>query len=415
MSNADIRNALFSAAGEAMAQHGVEGLSLRSLTASVGKSTSLVFQQFGGKDGLLRETMGAMFERDRDFHNRFFGSLAGLELSEGLLSEVIQEYIRQRSSDITARAWLEAVYKSHQFPDIKPLVREWHLCRSGFWARLLEHTSFAALGSALPSYLVAEEAFASALLGRMDYTLLLRETVEAIIRGCAGKHDPASRRGPVGRWLEQRGDITAVVSSVDVPPSMEALMQAAVEQIILSGVTGLNLKRIASEIKQAPSQIVYYFGDFATFRRMAIWRALMHALPVYLNKNQPQNRADTDWAKELARTTRIPSAENLAGFYVTYSRALGQTCLLASSDPTLEDFVLNLRLLEGDGIYNASQHNWDLQARLGRDTATSFALWIKGSAILNEAAGLEGCDAELIRATAHILSGKPPHSEASSS
>jgi|SRR5690625_262218 len=58
-----LRERLLDTAGEALARGGAAALSLRSLAAAVGTSTSAVYTLFGGKPGLLHELYGQAFER----------------------------------------------------------------------------------------------------------------------------------------------------------------------------------------------------------------------------------------------------------------------------------------------------------------------------------------------------------------
>lgn len=119
----------------------------------------------------------------------------------------------------------------------------------------------------------------------------------------------------------------------------------------------------------------------------------MHALPDYLDVSRDRDDGySADWSRELGETMQGKGDDRPAGFYVNYSRTLGQTCLVAATDPAMREFVLQLRVIEGAGIYRASQSIWAPSVRLSRDTATGFALWIKGQAILNEASGSNSTD-----------------------
>ncbi|WP_066764916.1 hypothetical protein [Sphingobium sp. CCH11-B1] len=389
----DLRDDLIAATVAAIAADGIEGLSLRVLSQSVGKSTSVVFQLFGGKDGLLRETAKAMLERDQQYHAELACGLQGLTLTDALLSECLLHYVRQRTLVNSARFWTEAVFKSRHLPGIEGLVAQWRAMRASFWTGVLEGSRYAGLGGVLGGYLTMEEAYASALKGRLDYDLLLRETVDGLLSGCAGRHDPTTTRGAAASLVEERAFANAADFAVAPPAKMEMLMEAAVDQIMRMGATGLSLKQLAASVNQPPSQIIYHFGDFAAFRRQAIWRALMHALPDYLDVSRDRDDGySADWSRELGETMQGKGDDRPAGFYVNYSRTLGQTCLVAATDPAMREFVLQLRVIEGAGIYRASQSIWAPSVRLSRDTATGFALWIKGQAILNEASGSNSTD-----------------------
>ncbi len=58
-----LRGRLLDHAGELLSDHGPHALSLRSLAAEVGTSTSAVYSLFGGKPGLLRALYIEAFER----------------------------------------------------------------------------------------------------------------------------------------------------------------------------------------------------------------------------------------------------------------------------------------------------------------------------------------------------------------
>lgn len=381
----DIAVQLRAAFSQLGAEQGIENIALRAVSATVGRSTTAVFQHFGSKERLLLASMEEAFERDSAFHDRFLATLANLPADAQVRGATVCFYITQRSRCQDAQLWLEALFKSRQFPELRPLVLRWHIMRRDFWSRLLGHTQ-EAMADLLAAYTAAEEAYAAALQDEPAYHLLLRETAGRLFASPAA----GAPRGAAGAWTESSLPPLAPIRPTADNETITRLLDQATRVILRRGPAGLNVRRVAADAVTAPSQIVYHFGDFATFRRQAIVEVLMRGLPAGLDPKQPAGAgagASADWMDDLHKAATPHALNQPAGFYVNYARVLGQACLLAKRDATLRPLALRLRAIEGAGIFHLSQSQWPEPLRLDRDGATAFAIWIKGHAIVNEALG----------------------------
>lgn len=390
----DVHGRLLAATQRLAVDNGLEDVSLRAVSAAVGKSTTVVFQHFGSKEGLLLASIGDAFVQDQGYHARLREALEGLEIDAGTLAGILCHYVTDRVARTPARLWLEACYKSREFPMLASILADWEAMRRAFWRDLLRDTPLTALALLIPAFTTAEEAYASVLAGDIGYDLLLRESAWRLaIGGCAD-----ASRGAAGRWRESRVRQFAAVDREAVGSTMARLLDQAVRVLAKRGAAGLNLRRVAADAEVAPSQIVYYFKDFATFRRQAIVEALRQGMPAFLDPTGQASaaaEAPGDWAQTLTKMTLAGRPGRPAGFYVNYARILGQACLTAVRDSTLRPLILDLRAIEGAGIHRLSGIAWPDACKLGREGATVFALWIKGHAITGEAlAGIEPRDSD---------------------
>lgn len=366
------------------AEQGIENVALRAVTGTIGRSTTAVFQHFGSKEGLLRASMEDAFERDCTFHDQLLASLSDLPVDPQVLSTTAYFYITRRVRCEPAQLWLEGLFKSRQFPELRPILSGWHAMRQRFWARLLG-SGQGALADLLATYTSAEEAYAAALIDEPAYHLLLRDTASRLF----SRPPAGAARAAAGRWAEEQMPPLGFAERRDDSETAQRLLDQAARVILRRGAADLNVRRVAADAETAPSQIIYHFGDFATFRRQAIVAVLMRGLPVALDPNRPvdTHAEAAEWANDLGRAAQADRSGQPAGFYVDYARVLGQACLLAKRDATLRTLAMQLRTIEGSGIFHLSQAQWPVALRLDRDGAATFAIWIKGHAILNEAFG----------------------------
>lgn len=411
-----LRHVLLDATEALAASNGIEGVALRAVAVAAGKSTTAIFQHFGSKEGLLLASIEHALAKVAHWHDEWRASLGGLPLTREALAEVIAFYVQSQSTDSAARLCLETLFKSRQLPGVSGLLTEWDCMRRRFWEDLLSRSPYTHLAPILATYTAAEQGFAVSLSSEPRYALLLREAVLGLLDGCHGAHDPNQVTTPAIHWLEQNVVSPETLGGSDPKgtrgpvAAMERLIDRAAATIIEQGISGLNLRRLAAEVDVAPSLIVYHYGDFASFTRAAIWRAMMDDVPDYFDSSQGAaagRGADRNWLADLERAVVAADGNHPAGFYVNYARILGQVSMLATRQPELRPLILQLRAIEGSGIHHASQTVWPRAFRLGRRTAASFAIWIKGQAILNEGLppGSQATRASDALATLSILTG----------
>lgn len=403
----EIRDALLAASLTLTARQGAEGFSLRAIAAAAGRSTTVIFQQFGSKEGLLRATLAHALTLCEKRQEAVLAALDDMPRNPATLRDAIAFHILDEVRRPATRLFLEALFKRDHFPEIAELLRDWDAMRRRFWAALLAGSRYASLAPIFASYAVIEQGFAAALEGEPRYALLLRETLAGLLY--AGATDLKAEQG-VGTaiaWAEQRA-----FPKEERPPStpaMEALLDLAARAVIEHGPAAINPRRLATQAGVPPSLIVYHYGDFAAFTRAAVWRAIMHGLPRYLDlgRQEVSGRDAEDWLQELARSLHPSGTETPAGFYVHYARMLGQLGTLSQRHPEFVPLLLQLRAIEGMGIERASRSLWPERYRLDRTSASGFAIWMKGRAILNERLALDDApgahERDILRALSALI------------
>lgn len=386
MNNEPLRATLIDSAIALLASDGLEGATLRAVSAAAGRSTTAVFQQFGSKDALILAALREAMERDRAFHAELLASVSGLTLEPEILSDLVVLYVERRAeTGGTAHVWQEALFKARQIPDSAALLRDWHGIRREFWTALLTQAAVPrTLAPVLTGYLAIEETYAATLRRRTDYALLLRETVRQLVDGAFGRTDAAAPPGPVTTWLAPEP-----VPLIELPketPLSQRLLDLAVRDVLDHGPAELNPRELARSAGISPSMIAYHFGDFARFTHAAIWGAIMRDVPFALSGNLWPGETRLSlarWQEEWERMAEPAKDGEAAGNYVRYARILGQACRLALRRPELLPLVAHFRNIEGLGNFRASRDTWPESLRLNRLAATGFAIWIKGHAILN--------------------------------
>jgi AcrR family transcriptional regulator len=400
-----IRAALIDATIAELAGYGLEAVSLRRVAAAVGRSTTAIFQHFGGKAGMLGASLEVALDRDCAFHEGLSDEVDGLALDHPALVSLIALYIEQLATDPSARIWREILFKSAQLAAPPLLLERWHAMRVAFWQRVCAGTpASATLAPLLTAFTAMEESYAQNLSDDVGYALVLRETIGRLLDATFDR--AAAPSDPVSTWLQ---------THVSAPPAPErkgdavlgdTLLDLAAREIFQHGVSALNHRRLTALAGASPAMIIYHFGDMATFTTAAIWQALMQGLPAYLQRDETRGATLAtmeDWAASLGKTVSRSASGPSAGFYIGYARIVGQVCLLARREPALVPLVRYLRAIEGSGVHRASQFSWPEALRMGRANAGGFAIWIKGFAILNEALARDGGEPAALIDAAHRL------------
>lgn len=399
IATADIRAILIAATQQLALERGLHGCSLRAVATQAGRSTTSVFQHFGSREALLQATLEDAVARSAAWHEHYGAQLAGMPQDIACLSGTIAHYIVQASADPAIRFCQQVLFTPGHLPGSPLLLARWDQARRGFWDDALATTAYAALAPVIATYSVAEGGFATALADQPGYAVLLAETCTALLQGVAGLHDPQAGATPATEWLLAR-TVTPPALDATAPDAMQRLLDQAAGRILREGLAGLNLRSIAKGADLSPSLVNYHWGDFASFTRDAIWRALLHGLPRMLSQAGDTSLSGDEWQVQLDAAIR-PGG----GFYVNYARILGQLGMEAARAPQYVPLLAWLRAIEGTGIHSASHTAWPSRLRLGRPVATAFALWIKGRAILNEAIVQGGSAPDRPQAVAALLAG----------
>ena len=388
-----------------IAEQGLASLSIRDLAQSIGKSTTVIVNLFQTKAGLLAAVAEAGLQADAAFHARFLTETRGAPLERSTLRVLAMGYIVRRAAPEArfVRVWEEFLTDREACLAAGPQLRAWAHLRERAWTELLEPApAVARLAPVLAPYLTMEGLYASALVGRADYDLLLAEALDGLM---ARALDAPSPPTPVLDWVE------AGLTPPE-PPGLEAgsmklrLLDIAADLIMEGGVGAVTNRSVTQHAKASTSTILYHFGDMRTFLSQAIWHSVFREIPAYLDWRRPLDRsrpADLSaWSELMAATLKhAPAGEPVAaGFYVKYARLIAQICLLARRDPAFQDLAALLRGPEGGGTYARREAIWPPQFALTRLSAAHFAIWIKGQALLNaiEANPSQDLQAQLQRA-----------------
>jgi AcrR family transcriptional regulator len=378
-----------------VADKGLDQFSMRVVAATIGRSTTSIIQGFGNKNGLLAAMVATAFDRDAQFHAHFLQNISGLILDRDALTETIAYYIESRVTcgDAAIRVWPELLFNGGRSPIWTPMLIRWRQMRENFWDTLLPDGLPNLLSLVLADYTVMEEVYAVVLQGGFDYRLQLRETVGRLVDGaiCAKTIDNVDQ---VRTWLADTAPPAPPRSLESAGTSRSRLLAVAAAEILAHGATALNHRRLTAKAGVSTAMIIYHFGDMEQFTVEAIWHALLNGLPAYLddsNPARPVRQTDEEWPNVLAKTLVSSGGGACAsGFYIGYSRIVGQTCLRARHHPNLVTLVRYLRLIEGSGMHHASQTSWPPTLALDRGRATVIAIWIKGWAMTVESTGEDG-------------------------
>ncbi|CAN7433467.1 TetR family transcriptional regulator [Phenylobacterium sp. LjRoot164] len=383
-----LRVQAIAAAMAIIADQGLAALSIRDLAQAIGKSTTVIVNLFQTKAGLLAAVAEAGLQADDEFHARFLAQTRGAPLERSTLRVLATGYIVRRAAPEArfVRVWEEYLTDHEACLAAGPQLRAWAHLRERAWAELLARApAFARLTPVLAPYLAMEGLYASALIGRADYDLLLGEALDGLM---ARALDAPSPPTPVLDWIE------AGLTPPE-PPGLEAgsmklrLLDIAADLIMEGGVGAVTNRSVTQLAKASTSTILYHFGDMRTFLSQAIWHSVFREIPTYLDWRRPLDRsrpADlAAWSELMAATLKLapPGAPAGAGFYVKYARLIAQICLLARRDPAFQDLAALLRGPEGGGTYARREAIWPPQFALTRMSAAHFAIWIKGRALLN--------------------------------
>lgn len=385
-----------------IADQGLAALSIRDLAQSIGKSTTVIVNLFQTKAGLLAAVAESGLGADAAFHARFLAQTDGAPLDRTTLRALAAGYITRRAAPQArfVRVWEEYLTDREACLAAGPQLQAWGQLQARAWTELLDRApAFARLAPVLAPYLAMEGLYASALIGRADYELLLDESLDGLMARALDTPPPAT---PVLDWIE-----AGLVPPQ--PPGLEAgsmklrLLDIAADLIMEGGVGAVTNRSVTQLAKASTSTILYHFGDMRTFLAQAIWHSVFREIPAYLDWRRPLDRsrpADLAAWSELMAATLEPAPAGApadAGFYVKYARLIAQICLLARRDPAFQDLAALLRGPEGGGTYARREAIWPPQFALTRMSAAHFAIWIKGRALLNaiEPTSTDGLKAQL--------------------
>lgn len=374
---------------DAAATQGLDGVSLRAIASDAGASTTAIFQNYSGKAELIADAVRAACVRDEDFHRGLREQASALVRGHLGFADFIVSYVELRAAHAPARFLSEVLVKARDYPQCRADLVLWHDARLKFWASMIELQGVpAGFATIVADYVLMEEFYAFALVGQIQYRLLLHETARALCD--AAFHDGQSNttNGSVSLALGVTPYSARVPSSNGGHAVAGKLLAAAVQTINRGGIGAINQRAIAKAVGVSTAMIPYHFKDMRTFTTQAIWHALVQDIPVQLDPDQENEglpRSLPEWLSNLDALLQSGTAERDAGFYVSFSRLTGEASLMARRNPALLPLIEYLRGLEGWGTYRVGSAIKPLAQRIGRDHAAAFGVWIKAEAILRGA------------------------------
>lgn len=389
----DARARAVAAAMDIVAGQGLAALSVRDLAAAIGKSTTVIFNLFQTKAGVLAAMVEAAMDEDLAFHDAFLSQVDGLILDHRRMVDITARYVLARAEPSArfARIWEEVLIDPEAAQAARePLARWLAMRRSKLDGLLARDARLARLGAVYLPYLLMEELYAAALARRLDYELLLRESLEGLMAMAFG--EPSGGEARVAQWFTDALVLPEPPSKRHAEQSVKMrLLDIAADQILERGIGAVTNRAVTRAAGVSTSTILYHFADMRSFLAEAIWHSVFREIPDYLDTRSPRDReraADLEGlAALLAPTLRPGSSEDpgRAGFYVKYARLIAQICLIARRDAAFENMAMLLRGPEGGGTYARREAVWPPTFAMTRLGAMRFAIWIKGSALLSAA------------------------------
>lgn len=370
---------------EAIAWSGAGNVTMRSVSAGAGGTTAAIVHHYGSKSGLIAAAIDAAMEDERVLHGSLKNMLSGRPLGHLNFTEWVAQYVMQRTTNSSARFWSELLFHANQIEGAPAAIADWHAMRLGFWSEILATQQCdQTMADYIVTYLCMEEAWAQGLAGFREYPLLLRETLRAATSNLfSSRWDEAHS---VSDWLEERLSRFSLHAPSDPNSLDQRLLSLAADDIFANGIANLNQRRIAERAGVSPSMIAYHFGTMAAFRNQAIWRAMLHPIADPSNPYSHHREVLTldDWSSLMGDTISPASNGREAGFYVPFSRMIGEIALLSHREPEMEPLAEHLRILDGSASYQTSKTRWHGVLSFQRGQASAFAVWMKGRAVLNE-------------------------------
>ena len=138
-------------------------------------------------------------------------------------------------------------------------------------------------------YLLMEELYAAALARRLDYELLLRESLEGLLAMAFG--EPSSGEAKVARWFTDALVLPEPPSKRHASGSVKMrLLDIAADQILERGIGAVTNRAVTQTAGVSTSTILYHFADMRSFLTEAIWHSVFREIPDYLDTRSPRDR-----------------------------------------------------------------------------------------------------------------------------
>ena len=386
---------------------GLVGFSLRALAKRAGVSTTQVFRHFDSKDDLLLRALAMCVEEDSDVHDALAASTRDLATAARARTDLMVRYIGVHSRSRHSRFIAEMLVRIMDFPTTAPLVQACLDRRTMFWNAIFAERAAqtAGLGETLALIALMEEFYAYALGDDITYGLLLPDTCRTICEPEAA----TTVHPPISAILDTQPYSIRLPSNGAANPVATHLLDQAAAMISRTGIESLKQREFARQCGTSASAIAYHFGDMENLRTQAIWHALVIGLPTQFDSDQPSAPPAAglpEWLKTLDALLDPGTPGGAPGFYVGFSRLTGQTCLMATRDPSLVPLVRYLRSLEGWGTFRVFKQMPELADNVGRAHAAAFGLWVKGEALLRLGQGTQPEDGlERLDQTASFIFG----------
>jgi len=373
---------IIDAALDIIARTGLDGLTLRDLAQSIGKSTTVIVNAFGSKVGLIDAVSETALEQDRAFHHAFFSRLQQLPPGRDALVGLILAYLQARTAPGARWARVgEALILAHDLSDKRrAFIQRWDALRVQAWQDFFaQDPALRAFAPFLCGFLLMEQYYGAALAGRSDYGAIQAESVGAMVDRALGRPDEEAASTD---WFTNRLVIPhAPAEGLEVDSMKLRLLNIAADQMLGRGINAVTNRSVSLEAETSTSTIAHHWGDMKQFLMDAIWHSVFREMPPYLDHRR-LGRAGPPIDAEGWSALIAPTLDPRDGFYVKYARLIAQICLKARLDPAFQDLAMILRGPEGGGTYTNRADVWPETFDLTRLAASRFAIWIKGQALI---------------------------------
>ncbi|WP_156840883.1 TetR family transcriptional regulator [Novosphingobium aquimarinum] len=361
-----------------IADHGIRGLSMRTVAQGAGSSVGSLNHHIGDKAALIGRLIEEERKERRDLLDRWRKRTAQLALADPqVLASVIAAYLEEaavarREASVTICEFLvEAIVDPHGFPTLPGLLDD----EDHFWAVLLERDhghSADALGRAIAAYCRDELPFFIAAPGHTDFRLLRTATIQRLAEGMVGQASGLSRG--FAALVSACGEGNAAVQfPFDLPEGSKRVEVAgyAANVMMQMGAAGITHRQVASEGGIPHTSVAHYFPTREDLMHAAIGSLILRT-------------------RHEVRGTSLDDTDGSYG--LTLIRATHSVALAATRDPALVVFALDMRRRRAENVHGDVSKTIGGSEGLDRAAAQTATMILIGSGLAAMARGGAGGD-----------------------
>ncbi len=279
----DTRTAIVDAARTVVSQRGLSGMSLRVVAEQADVSVGTINYRIGDRAALLEAVTRREIELARAHRQAWRDRVGQTDpLDAGALPDLVCAWLddgawdRRVSAINQCELTLKALRDPQSLPSIGPLLEE----GESLWRAILHRNADAdRLATLIASYCTDEQPFSILLASDVEYRLLRRSTIRALL------HDPRKPRPrTAGDWHMRLVDRLAIPSQAArdpgavAPQGMKSVITEHIADALASaGVGALSHRLVAQTANMPASTVAHHFptqrdvvrgGVEALYRRM---------------------------------------------------------------------------------------------------------------------------------------------------